>query len=206
MKAGMWPSSDELALCSMWNDNSISTEEIARRLVRTYGSVMAKARNMKLPLRQNSPMLAKRWSDQDDAELKTLWNDAHTAGDIARMMGPEYTAKSVLYRAAALGLQKRSALYKKKKIVKPLGKRAMKKMAEEMAQEIVAGELAAPEFLCIGLMNWKKGQCRFPHGDPQKHNFGWCGRDAVPEKNYCATHHAIAFQPLPPKKAHQYKD
>lgn len=209
MKAGEWKTSDELSLVKMWGDPALSTEDIAKRLSRTIGSVIAKARNMNLPIRPNSPLNERRWSADEDATLKSLWPQNLSAAAIAEKLGSGFTAGSVHYRASALGLGKRSIMYQRGAKAKPPAKqkklsiRKLKKLGIEMAEEAMAAELTAPELLCVGLTNWKPGQCRFPHGDPLRSSFGWCGRAAIPEKSYCATHHTIAFKPLPPKKSEE---
>jgi len=36
--------------------------------------------------------------------------------------------------------------------------------------------------------------CRFPHGDPGKPGFGFCGAKRVPGRPYCAFHMAVAYR------------
>lgn len=54
------------------------------------------------------------------------------------------------------------------------------------------------EPLIMRVVDLTPSTCRFPIGDPARPDFGFCGRGAEGKGVYCATHHAIAYQP--PKK------
>ena len=45
------------------------------------------------------------------------------------------------------------------------------------------------------LLSHKRGQCRFPYGDPQHSDYGMCGREVEgsPSSNYCEYHNGVAF-------------
>ena len=48
----------------------------------------------------------------------------------------------------------------------------------------------------LNLMELTERTCKWPIGDPATENFWFCGHQAENGKPYCATHVAIAFQPV----------
>lgn len=48
----------------------------------------------------------------------------------------------------------------------------------------------------ISLQELTERVCKWPIGDPTDPDFHFCGHNSVPGKPYCASHCAIAFQPM----------
>jgi GcrA cell cycle regulator len=44
------------------------------------------------------------------------------------------------------------------------------------------------------LLDLSSGNCRWPLGDPGKHDFGFCGNDAIAGISYCAGHARLAYR------------
>lgn len=53
-----------------------------------------------------------------------------------------------------------------------------------------------PVPLMVSLVELSERSCRWPIGDPEDQQFGFCGLPAAPGKPYCAGHALQAFQPL----------
>jgi GcrA cell cycle regulator len=53
--------------------------------------------------------------------------------------------------------------------------------------------VAAPDQPLVKLADLKRGECRFPFGDPREDNFGFCGAPRLPGYPYCSTHCELAY-------------
>ena len=51
-----------------------------------------------------------------------------------------------------------------------------------------------PPHLRKSLMDLEPGDCRWPCGDPQSADFGFCGAQKLEGVSYCALHSRVAFQ------------
>jgi GcrA cell cycle regulator len=103
------------------------------------------------------------WTKTQIDELVRLWNKGLPTSEIGRLLGT--TKNAVVGKAHRLGLTKRQSPIKKK---------------QEEKQVIRLKELRA-------------GMCSWPHGEPGKPEFHFCGKPAVAGKPYCAEHCAMAY-------------
>lgn len=135
------------------------------------------------------------WTDEQVEELKRLWDKGLTTGEIGKALGVSKNA--VVGKAHRLGLNSRPSPIRrgedenaagagtqpqqpaeKKKSAKPA---PVKKTAEKEKKKLfTVNDLTA-------------SSCRWPVGDPKDEDFHFCGKEALPDKPYCAEHAAIAY-------------
>jgi GcrA cell cycle regulator len=110
------------------------------------------------------------WTDEKILELKSLWSEGLTTGEIGKRLGVSKNA--VVGKAHRLGLKGRpSPIKRQAKVVVPKKKeKRVFKLADLSSQT-----------------------CRWPHGDPKYDDFHFCGALVVPGKPYCAEHCAAAY-------------
>lgn len=90
--------------------------------------------------------------------------------------GPAGGRASALQRSAAKAREKKLAI-----------------MTTEI--RVAAPVQAAPGRLPLEALGDR--DCRWPSGDPQTADFGFCGAPARPGSAYCPRHHARAYEPAP---------
>lgn len=133
------------------------------------------------------------WTDEQVEELKRLWDKGLTTGEIGKTLGVSKNA--VVGKAHRLGLNSRPSPIRRgddentaadvpeqstaeKKTVKPS---PAKKTAEKEKKKLFT------------VNDLTSSSCRWPVGDPKDENFHFCGKEALPDKPYCAEHAAIAY-------------
>lgn len=134
------------------------------------------------------------WTDEQVEELKRLWDKGLTTGEIGKALGVSKNA--VVGKAHRLGLNSRPSPIRrgeddtaaantstqqpveKKKNVKPS---ADKKTTEQEKKKLFT------------VNDLTSSSCRWPIGDPKDEDFHFCGKEALPDKPYCAEHAAIAY-------------
>ena len=136
------------------------------------------------------------WTDEQVEELKHLWDKGLTTGEIGKALGVSKNA--VVGKAHRLGLNSRpspirrnddeteetaghteaAASTKKKKAAK--SEPAKKSAEKEKKKLFTVNDLTS-------------SSCRWPIGDPKDEDFHFCGKEALPDKPYCAEHAAIAY-------------
>lgn len=131
------------------------------------------------------------WTDERVALLKKLWGEGKTAAEIATTLGG-VTRNAVIGKAHRLKLSNRmSPIQANKKVKAPANtskppaappKRARKK------------DVVIPKGKGLKLMDLAPNMCRWPSGDPQEENFGFCGERGVPGLPYCEDHARVAYQ------------
>ena len=142
------------------------------------------------------------WTDELIEQLKALWAEGLTTGEIGKRLG--ISKNAVVGKAHRLGLKGRPSPIKRDG-------------AATAAAPVVAGETPpaaapkarlkakVPEVKKIkSLVDLSANTCRWPIGDPKEPNFHFCGGNAIPGKPYCPEHAAIAYvgsNRTPPKQA-----
>jgi len=83
-----------------------------------------------------------------------------------------------------------------------LGNTAFRRLLEEDAQPVPAVEaLEIPLAERKTVETLTPSSCRWPIGDPQRSDFHFCGKGAVPGIPYCEHHARKAFQPPTVRRA-----
>lgn len=153
------------------------------------------------------------WTDERIEVLRTLWAQGLSASCIAAQFG-DVSRCAVLGKAYRLGLEQRRTTLR---INAPQGRRRraalptipagthprrgkaspvrpklrlVKRRATPSPVELRALEVQAGAKL-IPLIELEAGMCRWPIGEPESENFGFCGRGRVEGISYCL-HHAVA--------------
>ncbi len=108
------------------------------------------------------------WTDERVEELKRLWGEGLTTGEIGKAL--DVSKNAVVGKAHRLGLKGRPSPIKRGK--------AQRAKAEPKIRSVI--ELSAHT-------------CRWPIGDPREPGFHFCGKPAMSGKPYCAEHAAVAY-------------
>jgi GcrA cell cycle regulator len=141
------------------------------------------------------------WSEERIAELRTLWNQGHSAAEIGRRMGG-VSRNTILGKAYRLGLSRDDA-------AKPGGKPGAKQHAKSNSYNHMAarnlvegrGAFVRPKALpklretanCLARLQLDQlgpRHCRWPIGDVGDAGFGFCG-EVIHFGPYCEPHRAL---------------
>lgn len=170
------------------------------------------------------------WTDERVALLTRLWNEGHTASQIAEQFG-DITRNAVIGKVHRLGLSGRAAAsrFRAARIrvrtrtpqirsgggggYATQGNTALKADAETLPAEWSAParrpqlrpvEQPASEAETgpvVGLLELKEDSCRWPIGHPDQPGFGFCGCKKSEHGPYCEHHAAVAYQPVQRRRA-----
>lgn len=154
-------------------------------------------------------MLGKRWTEEQDRQLKALWVEGLSASQCGARLGisrnavigrvhrldlPARAPRRLGARHATDGKRERPQRIRERKPPKPAPT-----LATVTLKPLPLLPVAEPDPNKPGLIDLKPGHCKFPHGDPGTEGFHFCGakceRDASP---YCDYHRSIAYQPYRP--------
>ena len=115
------------------------------------------------------------WTEERIVELRRLWDEGLTTGEIGRRIGVSKNA--VIGKSHRLNLTGRPSPIKRAKIEKP-----------EELKKFTVFDLTATS-------------CRWPIGDPRNADFHFCGKKSLPGKSYCLDHAAVAYvRPIKSRK------
>ncbi len=158
------------------------------------------------------------WTDQMVEDLKKMWKEGLTTGEIGRRLG--VSKNSIVGKVHRLGLSGRPSPIKKKsdtpKPAETTEKKPIKK--ESFFQSATKKETPVPEnnknetsdnnrFIStkieskplprkdgkVLLTNLDNHTCRWPIGDPKDENFHFCGKRVRLGQTYCDEHAALAY-------------
>ena len=150
------------------------------------------------------------WTDEKIAELKRLWLEGKSTGEIGKIIGMSKNA--VVGKAHRLGLESRPSPIKRNEDVKDVKAAAAKVgkaektlksgKAEKGDSADKAGEVGSAAKKSGSKVDAGKGvtlvdlnmhTCRWPIGDPKDPDFHFCGKEVELGKPYCEEHLAQAF-------------
>jgi GcrA cell cycle regulator len=114
------------------------------------------------------------WTDERIEQLRELWAEGLTTGEIGKRLGVSKNA--VVGKAHRLGLKGRPSPIKRSKT--PRQAPAAPKEKDQKIRSVV--DLSAHT-------------CRWPIGDPREPGFHFCGAPSMANKPYCEKHAAIAY-------------
>lgn len=154
------------------------------------------------------------WTDERVELLKKLWSDGLSASQIAAELGG-VTRNAVIGKVHRLGLSGRAKAVaapaprpRKPRPAAPAPSRPMVHGNTALAAvvrpviEIEPEELPDPVANVIpmadrcSILDLTEFTCRWPVGDPGKHDFFYCGSRTKTGLPYCAYHSRIAYQPV----------
>ena len=156
------------------------------------------------------------WTEDRVATLSKLWADGLSASQIATQLGG-VTRNAVIGKVHRLGLSGRvkpagkgGAKPRRKPATRSTGGNTYQRpratpaagrasgsnvaVAEAVAYQ-PAEDLTAPESKKLTLLELTEFTCKWPHGDPTRPGFSFCGHKNQEEKPYCPFHTKLAFQP-----------
>ncbi|MGN6423386.1 MAG: cell cycle sigma 70 cofactor GcrA [Asticcacaulis sp.] len=154
------------------------------------------------------------WTDERVETLKKLWQEGHSASQIAKTLGG-VTRNAVIGKVHRLGLSGRAApsqptrpLYKPARPSRPVGnaeravnerpQAAAPRRNEPMVARPVISTPATPYVETPGtatVLTLGSKMCKWPIGDPISDEFSFCGRVASDGAPYCVEHARVAYQP-----------
>jgi GcrA cell cycle regulator len=114
------------------------------------------------------------WTDERIEQLRELWAEGLTTGEIGKRLGVSKNA--VVGKAHRLELKGRPSPIKRSKT--PRAAPAAPKEKDQKIRSVV--DLSAHT-------------CRWPIGDPREPGFHFCGAPSMATKPYCEKHAAIAY-------------
>ena len=133
------------------------------------------------------------WTDEQVEELKRLWDKGLTTGEIGKALGVSKNA--VVGKAHRLGLNGRpSPIRRGEEDTAAVSAEKETPAKKKTAKAAVAKKGTAKEKQKLFTVNdLTSSSCRWPIGDPKDEDFHFCGKEALPDKPYCAEHAAIAY-------------
>jgi len=135
------------------------------------------------------------WTNEQVEELKRLWGEGLTTGEIGKTLGVSKNA--VVGKAHRLGLQGRPSPIRRPEdeipaaaeaeVVPPAPEKTSRRPSKSAKKTATAKE---KRFTVNDLVSTS---CRWPIGDPKDEDFHFCGKEAMPGKPYCLDHCAVAY-------------
>jgi GcrA cell cycle regulator len=146
--------------------------------------------------------LAHTWTDDRVEMLGKLWREGVSASQIARSLGGGITRNAVIGKVHRLGLAGRAAPHvpgagRADQRRERRGRLPRRKAAHRAPTHLprAVGDLPLPETGLATIVSVRRGQCRWPMGEPLADDFCLCGRPAT-RGAYCARHGAVAYRPV----------
>ena len=159
------------------------------------------------------------WTEDRIELLTKLWREGLSASQIAAELGGDVSRNSVLGKANRLELVRNEVKgagtprpRKPDRLMAPLqvapsqpgpalpSAETREQPPKAPAVTAASGEVAAPRFKCVTLMQLRESMCRWPLGDPATPEFRFCGARADMGMPYCGYHAQIAYQPASERK------
>lgn len=142
------------------------------------------------------------WTDEQVEELKKLWDQGLTTGEIGKALGVSKNA--VVGKAHRLKLDSRPSPIRRGEDEPQPEQPATAPVEREKAAEVkkTVDAKPAPAKKSADKKEKKKlftvndltmTSCRWPIGDPKDVDFHFCGKQALPDKPYCAEHAEMAY-------------
>lgn len=138
------------------------------------------------------------WTEACAEELTALAAKGYSASQIARQLGPEFSRNQVIGKIHRLGLpwgrRETHARSRSSAVAKPAPKVQPIERIRVSAHSPHPAPAANPDGSLLRLEDLRAGQCRWPHGDPLKEGFHFCGLPSSGDP-YCEHHQARSRQP-----------
>jgi GcrA cell cycle regulator len=141
------------------------------------------------------------WSEERTATLKKLWLEGLSASQVARQLGG-VSRSAVIGKVHRLGITVRDTPVRQRTTTV----RAPSRLAvRRPTRETTAAPHVAPRFErteedllpTSGILELGAHSCRWPIGNPEGDDFGFCGRPKLTARgSYCEQHTAGAFRRL----------
>ncbi len=142
------------------------------------------------------------WTDDRVELLSKLWGEGKTAAEIAKELGG-VTRNAVIGKAHRLKLSNRVSPIQQNKKSASTPAKAKPKAANTSVAPVAApitrkakkASMAVPTDRDIKpLLEIGAYDCRWPYGDPNEDDFGFCGDKCMTGLPYCGEHAKLAYQ------------
>lgn len=143
------------------------------------------------------------WTLERVALMRKLWLEGLSASQIAREL-TGVTRNAVIGKVHRIGLAARNMPSRPEYYPKPprqtrsrisVAPRFNPTPAKPLTLELHEIAALPPANPALSVMALEHTHCRFPIGDPQAHDFAFCGRGRVIGKPYCADHCRLTYTP-----------
>ena len=152
------------------------------------------------------------WTEERVEILKKLWQDGHSASQIAAELGG-VTRNAVIGKVHRLGLSGRgqptSTIKRQRRArrapsgggrsrrILSIGATALKAdYALAVAHELrPLDDIVVPIAKRLSIDRLTEKTCKWPNGDPGDEDFHFCGHDSLENGPYCEYHARVAYQP-----------
>lgn len=147
------------------------------------------------------------WNAKRTEMCVKLWNEGHSASEVARRMACGFSRNAVIGKIHRLGLSHtvthRPPKFRKKE-AKPRRQRPRLCKSLNVGGFIGTPTPLPPEpvkpdklFSLTEITDREDKDhvklCRFIYGDPRDHDSGYCGCETAPGSSYCPGHHHMVF-------------
>lgn len=127
------------------------------------------------------------WTDEMVAELRRMWSEGKTSGEIADALGA-VSRNAVCGKAHRLGLMSSGA--RPKRTERP--RRARQRPYTPTVVQLPDDAFTGPSWAPAAVMALKHTHCQWPLGDPRSPDFRYCGSDTVKGSSWCRFHQRMA--------------
>ena len=139
------------------------------------------------------------WTEEREQKLRKLWEEGHTASQIAEMLGGDTTRNAVIGKAHRLKLAARATSKQYKSPKKQDAASNLNKQEGYISRKSRFKSLLLDKNFEVEnpkkLEELSDKNCRWPIGHPDEENFYFCGRNPIDGFSYCKLHVLYAFQP-----------
>jgi GcrA cell cycle regulator len=154
------------------------------------------------------------WTEDRETSLRQMWADGLSASLIADKLNDGVTRNAVLGKVHRLGLmarldqgersKRRVARHKKRAAFPFLSRPKLTERAKpQIVRKIELANTVIDPTKTVTFEHLDEGgarHCKWGYGDPRQPGFVFCGCERLPDKPYCISHDALAYQP-PKQKA-----
>ncbi len=139
------------------------------------------------------------WDEERTATLRKLWLEGMSASQVARQLGG-VSRSAVIGKVHRLGITVRDIPARQRATVRTAVRaqpraRVVRDAASAPRPALRLVEVAEME-PTANILGLETHSCRWPIGNPDSHDFGFCGREKTARGSYCDEHARGAFRKL----------
>jgi len=138
------------------------------------------------------------WNEERTATLRRLWLEGMSASQVARQLGG-VSRSAVIGKVHRLGITVRDVPARQRTSVRT----AVRAQPRARVVRDAALVRSVPRLIEIAemeptanILGLEIHSCRWPIGNPDSHDFGFCGREKSARGSYCDEHARGAFRKL----------